>query len=128
MGGCAGTANRLSLLRGAYDRDGSLTYVGQTTAIPAAAAAELGGALENLACEKSFGSGPAPGYSRWDSHRFEEWVSLRPVLVCEVAFSRLDGHFLRHSARFVRWRPDKRRDCTIELLSAIRQRPRRVQQ
>jgi hypothetical protein len=33
---------------------------------------------------------------------------LRPVLVCEVAFSRLDGHFLRHSAHFVRWRPDKR--------------------
>jgi bifunctional non-homologous end joining protein LigD len=102
VGGCAGTADRLSLLLGAYDRDGSLAYVGQTAAIPAAAAAALAGALQSLACEESFGSGPSPGYSRWDSHRFEEWVPLRPVLVCEVAFSRLDGHFLRHSARFVR--------------------------
>jgi ATP-dependent DNA ligase len=127
VGGCAGTGDRLSLLLGAYDENGSLAYVGQTTAIPAAAAAKLAGALESLACEESFGSGPSPGYSRWDSHRFEEWVPLRPVLVCEVAFSCLDGHFLRHSARFVRWRPDKRpEDCTLELLSPIRERAGRV--
>jgi ATP-dependent DNA ligase len=117
VGGCAGTGDRLSLLLGAYDENGSLAYVSQTTAIPAGAAAELPGALKSLACEESFDSGPSPGYSRWDSHRFEEWVPLRPVLVWEVAFSRLDGHFLRHSARFVRWRPDKNaRDCSLESL------------
>jgi ATP-dependent DNA ligase len=119
VGGCAGTGDRLSLLLGAYDGNGSLAYVGQTTAIPAGAAAELAGALQSLACEGSFGSGPSPGYSRWDSHRFEEWVLLRPVLVCEVGSSRLDGRFFRHAAHFVRWRPDKRpEDCTLESLRA----------
>jgi ATP-dependent DNA ligase len=27
--------------------------------------------------------------------------------VCEVAYEQLDGHRLRHPARFRRWRPDR---------------------
>jgi ATP-dependent DNA ligase len=114
VGGYAGTPERMSLLLGAYDGD-SLTYVGQTVAIPSEDAAEVGRWLETLSCEDSFGHGPTPGYSRWNSHRFDQWFPLRPMLVCEVAFTRLDGHFLRHSARFVRWRPDKDpAECTLE--------------
>jgi ATP-dependent DNA ligase len=118
VGGLVGTPPHTSLLLGAYDRDGSLTYVGQTTAVPAEVAAELAAALRTLATERSFADGPAPGYSRWGSHRFEDWLPLRPVLVCEVSFSRLDGHFLRHSARFLRWRPDKSpQQCTLAALT-----------
>jgi ATP-dependent DNA ligase len=122
VGGYAGTPERLSLLLGTYDGD-TLTYVGQTMSIPPGEAAELTRSLKWLSCEDSFGHGPTPGYSRWDSHRFEEWFPLRPMLVCEVAFTRLDGHFLRHSARFVRWRPDKSpAECTLALLRS-RTRP-----
>jgi ATP-dependent DNA ligase len=67
--------------------------------------------------QRTFG-GLVTGWLGWLSHRFEEWLPLRPVLVCEVSFSRLDGHFLRHSARFVRWRPDKRPEhCTLDTLT-----------
>jgi ATP-dependent DNA ligase len=115
VGGCKGTSDSLSLLLGAYEPGGSLTYVGQTSALTARQAAPVTRFLQVLACDQSFGTGPTPGYSRWDSHRFDGWVPLRPVLVCEVSFSRLDGHFLRHSARFVRWRPDKGpKDCKVQ--------------
>jgi ATP-dependent DNA ligase len=118
VGGVVGTPEPTSLLLGAYDGVGSLTYVGQTTAFSAEVGVGLAAALQTLACERSFGDGPVPGYSRWDSHRFETWLPLRPVLVCEVSFSRLDGHFMRHSARFLRWRPDKSpQECTLAALT-----------
>jgi ATP-dependent DNA ligase len=41
VGGYAGTAERMSLLLGAYDENGSLIYMGQTVAIPLEEAAEL---------------------------------------------------------------------------------------
>jgi ATP-dependent DNA ligase len=72
VGGYAGTAERMSLLLGAYDGD-SLTYVGQTVAIPRKEAAELMRSLQSLSCEESFHHGPTPAYSRCDSHRFDEW-------------------------------------------------------
>jgi ATP-dependent DNA ligase len=124
VGGYTGTTDRLSLLLGGYDPAGSLTYVGQTVSLPPAATAQLVPFLKALTCDHSFGKGPTPGYSRWDSHRFEEWIPLRPLLVCEVAFSRLDGHFLRHSARFVRWRPDKMpAACTLQDLGSAPKTP-----
>jgi hypothetical protein len=66
------------------------------------------------AAPESFVGGPLPGRSRWDSHRFDEWFSLRPQIVCEVAYSRIDRGFLRHGARFVQWRLDKEpSDCLL---------------
>jgi ATP-dependent DNA ligase len=42
IGGVRGSPERVSHFLRFYDEDGSLTYVGQTVAIPARAAAELG--------------------------------------------------------------------------------------
>jgi ATP-dependent DNA ligase len=108
-------SGRVSLLLGAYDDQGLLIYVGRTSALP------LGDAslrmIEELFCEASFAPWPKPGLSRWDSHRFDDWQPLHPMLVCEVSFSHIDGHFLRHSARFIRWRPDRNAaQCTLSLL------------
>jgi ATP-dependent DNA ligase len=39
--------------------------------------------------------------------------------VCEVAFDHITGNRIRHGARFLRWRPDKRpEDCEISELRA----------
>jgi ATP-dependent DNA ligase len=108
-------SGRISLLLGAYDEQGALIYVGRTSAI------RLGDTtvamMEELFCNQSFAPWPQPGLSRWDSHRFDDWQPLQPALVCEVSFSRIDGHFLRHSARFIRWRPDKNAaQSTLNLL------------
>jgi ATP-dependent DNA ligase len=103
---------RVSLPLGAHDDQGSLIYGGRTSAVALEDATLR--ILKELLCEESFAPWPKPGLSRWDSHRFDDWQPLRPALVCEVSFSRRDGHFLRHSARFVRWRPDKdAAQCTL---------------
>jgi hypothetical protein len=100
-GSPVGPPKPLSLLLGAYDTRGALLHVGRTLGIPPAEADALLRSLAQLACDgDTFAEWPRPGLSRWDSHRFDEWVPVRPALVCEVSFSRLDGHFLRHSARF----------------------------
>jgi ATP-dependent DNA ligase len=34
-------------------------------------------------------------------------VPLAPERVLEVSYTQVDGHRLRHAAKFVRWRPDR---------------------
>jgi ATP-dependent DNA ligase len=37
--------------------------------------------------------------------------------VCEVAYTQLDGHRLRHPAKLVRWRPDREpSSCRLDQL------------
>jgi ATP-dependent DNA ligase len=46
-----------------------------------------------------------------------DWVPLRPVTVCEVAYDRVDGGRFRHPARFRRFRDDREpRSCDFEQL------------
>lgn len=109
-----------SLLLGAYDNTGALRYMGGTLPHPQGWSTDpvLQTVLE-LPATPSFAPESMPGHSRWESHRFDKWFQLPPVVACEVAFSRLDGGFLRHGARFVRWRPDKdRSDCALMPLHA----------
>jgi ATP-dependent DNA ligase len=47
------------------------------------------------------------GPSRWSRGRETEWESIRPELVCEVAYEKLQSGRFRHATRFLRWRPDK---------------------
>ncbi len=48
------------------------------------------------------------GPSRWSRGRETEWVSIRPELVCEVSYDKLQsGERFRHAATFRHWRPDK---------------------
>ena len=66
---------------------------------------------------------PAPalrvpgGASRWSGGKDLSWVPLRPELVVEVSYDHMQGTRLRHTAQFVRWRPDKRpAECTYDQL------------
>lgn len=45
--------------------------------------------------------------SRWTGQRDLSWTALRIELVAEVAYDQLQGRRFRHSAQFVRWRPDR---------------------
>jgi ATP-dependent DNA ligase len=114
-----GTGSRLvgSLLLGLYGDDGKLNHVGFTSALPAAEKAELTRKLEAMRGEPGF-TGRAPGGpSRWSTERTGEYEKLRHELVVEVAFDHVTGDRIRHGARFVRWRPDKRPDqCRMEQL------------
>ena len=53
--------------------------------------------------------------SRWAHEDALGWIPVRPDLVCEVSYDRLDGLSFRHPARFKRWRPDRDPEsCTWE--------------
>jgi ATP-dependent DNA ligase len=46
-------------------------------------------------------------HSRWHGLELADWITLPPLLVCEVSFTHADhGHF-RQAPTFVRWRPDR---------------------
>ena len=106
-----------SLLLGLYDKEGRLHHVGFTSGMSDEERRKLVPKLERLIKPPGF-TGRAPGGpSRWSTRRTEEWKPLDPVLVVEVGFDRVTGERIRHGARFVRWRPDKKpRSCTMEQL------------
>jgi len=108
-----------SLLLGAY-KGKMLHYIGHTSGFSEQERHALVDLLKPLMGGGSFGEGRAPGGpSRWATERTTEWESLRPELVCEVAFDRMINGRFRHGVRFLRWRPDKQpRECTFEELQA----------
>jgi DNA ligase D-like protein (predicted ligase) len=100
-----------SLLLGLYDAGGELQYVGHTSSFDARTRRELRarlGALQTEIPEERRGRMPG-GPSRWSRGRdAADWQAVRPELVCEVAYEKLQsGDRFRHAARFLRWRPDK---------------------
>jgi ATP-dependent DNA ligase len=113
-----------SLLLGLYDEAGTLHHVGHTSSFKADEKRAL---VERLAPyldesgQASFGQGRTPGApSRWNAGQDLSWISLRPELVCEVAFDHLQGDRFRHAATFLRWRPDKPpRDCTYDQFTSV---------
>jgi ATP-dependent DNA ligase len=108
-----------SLLLGVY-RGETLEYVGHTSGFDDTERRDLLQRLEPLRGGTSFAGGRAPGGpSRWSQGRDLDWEPLRPELVCEVAFDRLENDRFRHGVGFVRWRPDKSpRSCTMAQLKA----------
>jgi ATP-dependent DNA ligase len=108
-----------SLLLGVY-RGKTLEYVGHTSGFDDSERKDLLKMLEPLRGGTSFEGGRAPGgQSRWSQGRELEWEPLRPELVCEVAFDRLENDRFRHGVGFVRWRPDKSpASCTLAQLKA----------
>jgi len=102
-----------SLLLGLYGEGGRLHYVGHTSSFSTAERRRL---LDQLApmredqdWEPAVPEARMPGGpSRWSRGRETEWVSIRPELVCEVSYDKLQsGERFRHAATFRRWRPDK---------------------
>ena len=102
-----------SLILGLYDDEGELQTVGHASSFGAAQKREL---LELLEPHRTYEQG-AGEPSRWKSDEELVWVGLRLELVCEVEFDHITGSRIRHGAKFVRWRPDKRpADCAIAQL------------
>ena len=98
-----------TLLLGLYRDDGGLDYVG-SAAVAAKRHAEIADRLLPLledAPERRF-SEP----NRWGTGELEE-QAVRPELVAEVRYDKVQGDRFRHGTRFIRFREDKDpRDCT----------------
>jgi ATP-dependent DNA ligase len=92
-----------TLLLGLYDEDGELRYVG-SAAVGARRHEEIAAQVLPL-----LEDAPERGFSepnRWGTGELEE-SGLRPELVCEIRFDKLEKHRFRHGTRFLRFRPDK---------------------
>jgi ATP-dependent DNA ligase len=109
-----------SLLLGLYDEAGVLHHVGHTSSFSAQERREVLAKLKPLVGGDSFGHGRTPGSpSRWSGAKDLSWIQVRPELVCEVNFEKLQSGRFRHAARFLRWRTDKDpRDCDFAQLEA----------
>ena len=115
-----------SLLLGLHDADGRLHFVGGASAFTAEARAEL---VERIAPFRAddvpthpwatSGDARVPGgSSRWSKGK--DWRPLAPSLVAEVSYDQMESMRFRHSARFVRWRPDREASsCTFEQVPAL---------
>jgi len=98
-----------TLLLGLYRDDGGLDYVG-SCAVAASRRAEVAERLAPLledAPERRF-SEP----NRWGTGELEE-AAVRPELVVEVRYDKVQGSRFRHGTKMIRWREDKDpADCT----------------
>ena len=108
-----------SLLLGLYDDAGTLASVGVIGAFPMARRKELFEELQPLVTD--FDEHPwawakqeegkrtpqnAAG-SRWAAGKDLSFTPLRPERVVEVRYDHMEGVRFRHTAQFVRWRPDR---------------------
>ena len=115
-----------SLLLGLYDKKGTMHYVGHTSSFSAAERKELVAKLQPLTAEipeSEWKANPGRmpgGQSRWSRGKDTEWVAVRPELVCEVAYDKLEaGERFRHATRFLRWRLDKPpRKCGFDQIAS----------
>ncbi len=103
----AGSDVIATLLLGIYDDSRELDYVG-SAAVAAARQAEFASKLSPLLVDAPDRRFAEP--NRWSGSKkgteLEE-LSVRPELVCEVRYDKVQGRRFRHGTRFLRWRPDK---------------------
>jgi ATP-dependent DNA ligase len=92
-----------TLLLGLYREDGHLDYVG-SAAVGARNQAEIAAKVLPLLDERNERRFSEP--SRWGTGDLEE-TPLRPELVVEVRYDKLEKHRFRHGTRLLRFRPDK---------------------
>src|SRR5436309_13084825 len=115
-----------ALLLGLYDKKGTMHYVGHTSSFNAAERKELVARLKPLKTESPeeewrANPGRMPGgLSRWSRGKDTEWVAVRPELVCEVTYDKLEaGERFRHATGFLRWRTDKKpRQCGFDQIAS----------
>jgi len=115
-----------ALLLGLYDKKGTMHYVGHTSSFNAAERKELIAKLKPLQTEipeEEWRANPGRmpgGLSRWSRGKDTEWVAVRPELVCEVTYDKLEaGERFRHATGFLRWRTDKQpRQCGFDQIAS----------
>jgi ATP-dependent DNA ligase len=118
-----------SLLLGLYTDGGSLASVGVIGAFPMAERKNLFAELQSLVTtfdEHPWNwAGPMEGVrnprdnetSRWNAGKDLSFTPLRPERVVEVRYDHMEGTRFRHTAQFVRWRPDRTpTSCTFAQL------------
>jgi len=120
-----------SLMLGLFTDAGDLASVGVVGAFPMARRRELFAELQPLvttfeghpwdwaryAEEAGATSRRGSDVSRWNPGKPLSFVPLRPERVVEVRYDHLEGRRFRHTAQFVRWRPDRDpRSCTYAQL------------
>ncbi|MFP5417504.1 MAG: ATP-dependent DNA ligase [Actinomycetes bacterium] len=127
-----------SLLLGLYAADGTLHSVGVIGAFPMERRRELFAELQPLVTtfeghpwawaqpeevlpdnrDESIPRTPtAAAHSRWNAKKDLSFTPLSPELVVEVRYDHMEGDRFRHTAQFVRWRPDREpSSCTFEQL------------
>jgi ATP-dependent DNA ligase len=97
-----------TLLLGLYNDDGKLDFVGHASGFPAAVRRELHERLPPLREEGFTSDRRIPGgQSRWSQGKELDWNPVRPEIVCEVRYDKLERNRFRHGTRFLRFRPDK---------------------
>lgn len=105
-----------SLLLGLHDDQGRLNAVGVIGAFPMARRRELFDELQPLVMDLDghpWGPGEqqrtptSSAQSRWNAKKDLSFVALRPERVVEVRYDHMEGSRFRHTAQFVRWRPDR---------------------
>jgi ATP-dependent DNA ligase len=108
-----------SLLLGLYDDAGRLASVGVIGAFPLAVRHELFTELQPLVTtfdghpwnwarpEAGVRNPRGAEHSRWNANKDLSFVPLRPERVVEVRYDHMEGTRFRHTAQFVRWRPDR---------------------
>jgi ATP-dependent DNA ligase len=103
-----------TLLLGLYDAKGGLDFVGHCSGFPAQVRRELEEQLPKLRAPGAISGDRVPGgQSRWTRGKELDWNPVKPKLVCEVRYDKLEKNRFRHGTRFIRWRPDKDpKDCT----------------
>ena len=103
-----------TLLLGLYDKDGELDFVGHCSGLTAGVRKQIEEALPKLRAPGFVSDKRIPGgQSRWTQGRELDWNPVRPELVCEVRYDKLERNRFRHGTRFLRFRPDKDpKDCT----------------
>jgi ATP-dependent DNA ligase len=118
-----------SVLLGLYDDRGVLASVGVIGAFPMATRKKLFEELQpwvtafdghpwNWAAHEEGERTPRKNEtSRWNAGKDLSFVPLRPEQVVEVRYDYMEGVRFRHTAQFVRWRPDRDPEsCTYEQL------------
>jgi ATP-dependent DNA ligase len=98
-----------TLLLGLYGDDGEIDYVG-SCAVAAKTREDVARRVTPLLVDAPDRRFSEP--NRWGTGDLEE-AALRPELVVEVRYDKVQGHRFRHGSKLIRWRDDKApRDCT----------------
>jgi ATP-dependent DNA ligase len=103
-----------TLLLGLYDDQGGLDFVGHCSGLTAPVRRQIEELLPKLRKPGFISDKRIPGgQSRWTRGKELDWNPVKPELVVEVRYDKLERDRFRHGTRLIRFRPDKdAKQCT----------------